>query len=79
MSIVNFGSEGSFRSAAEKEKISTRSSSRRDVASSENSNHQSTSNISSERSLVAGRFMNMLHAHDDARVMFLSAHQPRTR
>ena len=78
MSIGNFGFDGNFRSAAGEEEISARPFSRGD-ASSENTDPQSTSHISSQRSLVAGRFMNMLHAHDDARVMFLSAHQPRTR
>ena len=42
-------------------------------------NQQSKPYSSSRRSIVAGRFMNMLHAHDDARALFLSAHQPRTR
>ena len=84
MSIGNFGPDANLRSAADDEEIlarsfSTRSFSSGDVASSENSNHQSTAGISGERSVVAGRFMNMLHAHDDARLMFLSAHQPRTR
>jgi len=76
MSIGNFGSEAERR---REEEISARSVSSGDVASSENSNHQPTSSFSNQRSLVAGRFMHMLHAHDDARVMFLSAHQPRTR
>ena len=84
MNIGNFGSDENLRGAAGEEEISarpfsTRSFSSGDVASSENSNHQPTSSFSSQRSLVAGRFMHMLHAHDDARVMFLSAHQPPSR
>jgi len=84
MNIGNFGSDENLRGAAGEEEISarpfsTRSFSSGDVASSDDSNHQSRSSFSGERSVVAGRFMNMLHAHDDARVMFLSAHQPRTR
>jgi hypothetical protein len=84
MSIGNFGPDANLSSAAGEKKISgpsfsTRLFSSSDLAAPENSNHQSTSGISSERSVVAGRFMNMLHAHDDARALFLSAHQPRTR
>ena len=84
MNIGNFGSDENLRGAAGEEEISARPFSTRsfcssDLAASENSNHQSASSFSSDRSIVAGRFMNMLHAHDDARAMFLSAHQPRTR
>jgi len=76
MSIGNLNSDAEL---GREEEISTRSLSSRDVAAPENANHQSRYSSSSQRSLVAGRFMNMLHAHDDARVMFLSAHQTRTR
>jgi len=84
MNIGNFGSDENLRRAAGEEEISarpfsTRSFSSSDLAASESSNHQSASSFSSDRSIVAGQFMNMLHAHDDARAMFLSAHQPRTR
>lgn len=80
MSIGNFGPDAERREEETSARsFSTRSFSSRDLATSENSNHQSAPSISSERSVVAGRFMNMIHAHDDARAMFLLAHQPRTR